>query len=36
MACACEKSGAPRCAHCKEAVVNGFKNHHCSYFGTCD
>lgn len=36
MAHACEKSGAQRCAWCKEAEKNGFSTHTCSYYGTCD
>jgi hypothetical protein len=34
MAHACEKAGAAKCAWCKEADVNKFSTHTCSY-GTC-
>lgn len=37
MACACEKDRGKGnlCAHCKEAVKNGFARHNCSSNGTC-
>jgi hypothetical protein len=39
MACACEKDRGRgnKCAHCKEAIKNGWptSRHNCSSYGTC-
>jgi len=35
MAHACEKSGAAKCAWCKEADINKYSTHSCSYNGSC-